>query len=44
VSALEGRLQGEIKKVVMQAGLDTDTANNLALSEARLVFQEKVML
>jgi hypothetical protein len=44
VSALEGRFQGEIKKVVMQAGLDTGTTNNLALSEARLVFREKVML
>jgi hypothetical protein len=44
VPALEGRFQGEIKEITMQAGQDVVAADNLALSCARLVFQEKVML
>jgi hypothetical protein len=40
----KGSIHWEVKEASTRAGLETHTSDNLAVSDARLVFQEKVIL
>jgi hypothetical protein len=44
VPSLKGTLHYEVKEASARAGLETHTSDNLAVSGARLIFQEKVIL
>jgi hypothetical protein len=44
VPSLEGSFQAKNEKLLVHAGLDADTAHQLALGGARLVFQDEIML
>jgi hypothetical protein len=42
--SLKGSLHREVKEAGVRAGLETHTSDNLAVSDARLIFQEEVTL
>jgi hypothetical protein len=44
VPSFERGFQGVVKEVTAQASLNTNTTNNLLVSNARLIFQEEIML
>jgi hypothetical protein len=43
VPSFERRFQLEVNEVTMQASLDANATNNLALSNTRLILQKEVM-